>query len=36
MHFFRGKQFMRNSEVFRIIQKMPKGAFLHGHNKVKY
>lgn len=33
MHFFQGKQYLRQSEVFRIIQKMPKGAFLHGHNK---
>ncbi|XP_034113495.1 adenosine deaminase 2 [Drosophila albomicans] len=32
MHFFQGKQYVRQSEVFRIIQKMPKGAFLHGHN----
>uniref|UniRef100_A0A1A9WDK1 Adenosine deaminase n=1 Tax=Glossina brevipalpis TaxID=37001 RepID=A0A1A9WDK1_9MUSC len=32
MHFFQGKQYLRQSEVFRIIQKMPKGAFLHGHN----
>ncbi|XP_001996022.2 adenosine deaminase 2 isoform X2 [Drosophila grimshawi] len=32
LHFFQGKQFVRQSEVFRIIQKMPKGAFLHGHN----
>lgn len=33
MHFFQGKQYLRQSEVFRIIQKMPKGALLHGHNK---
>ncbi|XP_013118640.1 adenosine deaminase 2 isoform X2 [Stomoxys calcitrans] len=33
MHFFQGKQFLRQSEVFRIIQKMPKGALLHAHNK---
>lgn len=32
MHFFQGRQYVRQSEVFRIIQKMPKGAFLHGHN----
>ncbi|ALC46794.1 Adgf-C [Drosophila busckii] len=32
MHFFHGRQYARQSEVFRIIQKMPKGAFLHGHN----
>ncbi|EDW14736.1 adenosine deaminase 2 [Drosophila mojavensis] len=32
MHFFQGKQYVRQSDVFRIIQKMPKGAFLHGHN----
>ncbi|XP_055908332.1 adenosine deaminase 2 isoform X2 [Eupeodes corollae] len=33
MHFFHAKPLIRQSEVFRIIQKMPKGAFLHGHNK---
>ncbi|XP_022232675.1 adenosine deaminase 2 [Drosophila obscura] len=32
MHFFQGRQYVRQSEVFRFIQKMPKGAFLHGHN----
>ncbi|XP_037951951.1 adenosine deaminase 2-like isoform X1 [Teleopsis dalmanni] len=32
IHFFQGKQYLRQSEVFRILQKMPKGAFLHGHN----
>ncbi|EDX13038.1 adenosine deaminase 2 [Drosophila simulans] len=32
MHFFQGRQYVRQSEVFRMIQKMPKGAFLHGHN----
>ncbi|CAD6992435.1 unnamed protein product [Ceratitis capitata] len=32
MHFFQGKQYLRQSEVFRIIQKLPKGALLHGHN----
>ncbi|KAL5279082.1 CECR1.2 family protein [Megaselia abdita] len=32
MHFFQAKPLIRQSEVFRIIQKMPKGAFLHGHN----
>ncbi|XP_030369997.1 adenosine deaminase 2 [Scaptodrosophila lebanonensis] len=32
MHFFQGRQYVHQSEVFRIIQRMPKGAFLHGHN----
>lgn len=32
MHFFQGKQYLRQSEVYRIIQKLPKGALLHGHN----
>lgn len=32
MHFYQGRQFLRQSEVFRILQKMPKGAMLHGHN----
>ncbi|XP_053947221.1 adenosine deaminase 2 [Anastrepha ludens] len=32
MHFFQGKQYLRQSEVFRIMQKLPKGALLHGHN----
>lgn len=32
MHFFKGKPLIRQSDVFRIIQKMPKGSFLHGHS----
>lgn len=31
-HFFRVKEKIEQSEVFKIIQLMPKGALLHGHN----
>ncbi|XP_055385140.1 adenosine deaminase 2-like [Condylostylus longicornis] len=33
MHFFHAKSRIRRSEVFRIISKMPKGSFLHGHQR---
>ncbi|XP_045770255.1 adenosine deaminase 2-A-like [Maniola jurtina] len=31
-HFFDYKEEVKNSELFKIIQKMPKGAALHGHD----
>lgn len=31
-HFFRVKQQIEESDVFKIIQLLPKGALLHGHN----
>lgn len=31
-HFFRVKERIEQSEVFKLIQMMPKGALLHGHN----
>ncbi|CAB3368241.1 Hypothetical predicted protein [Cloeon dipterum] len=31
-HFFDAKADIENSEVFRIIKRMPKGAVLHGHD----
>lgn len=31
-HFFRVKQQIEQSEVFKMIQLLPKGALLHGHN----
>ncbi|KAF2879247.1 hypothetical protein ILUMI_26924 [Ignelater luminosus] len=30
-HFFNSKQDVENSEVFRFIQRLPKGGALHGH-----
>lgn len=31
-HFFRVKEKIEQSEVFKLIKMMPKGALLHGHN----
>lgn len=31
-HFFRAKERIEQSEVFKLIQLLPKGALLHGHN----
>lgn len=31
-HFFRVKEKIEQSQVFKLIQMMPKGALLHGHN----
>lgn len=32
LHFFQAKEAIERSPIFKIIQKMPKGAALHGHN----
>ncbi|XP_055385063.1 adenosine deaminase 2-like [Condylostylus longicornis] len=32
MHFFKAKQLIDNSEVFKLLKLMPKGGLLHGHN----
>ena len=32
LHFFKAKPIIEKSEIFKIIQKMPKGAVLHMHN----
>lgn len=31
-HFFQARRLIEKSEVFRLIQTMPKGAVLHGHD----
>lgn len=31
-HFFRVKEQIEQTELFRLLQLMPKGALLHGHN----
>lgn len=32
LHFFKAKPIIEQSEIFKIIKKMPKGAVLHMHN----
>uniref|UniRef100_A0A4W4G8S2 adenosine deaminase n=1 Tax=Electrophorus electricus TaxID=8005 RepID=A0A4W4G8S2_ELEEL len=32
MHFFKAKPYIQKSPIFRLLQKMPKGAVLHIHN----